>query len=77
MKANRKWLKAVLVLGVRNFGLSSVALELVEFPLFDYFFSNLAEFRYLDVFSLFDFLDLDNFLVFDNFPHFLIDSSSL
>ena len=61
MKASYKRLKAVLVLGVRNFGPASVALELVEFPLFDDFFPDLAKFRDLDIFSLFDFPDLDNF----------------
>ena len=64
MKASRKQLKAVLVLKVRNFGPSSVALELIEFPLFDNFFPDLAKFRNLDVFLLFDFLNLDNFLNF-------------
>ena len=44
MKANRKRLKAVLALGVRNFGPSFVALELVEFPPFDNFFPDLAKF---------------------------------
>ena len=83
VKANRKQLKAVLASGVKNFGPSFVASKLVEFPLFDNFFPDLAEFRDLDVFSLFDFpdldnfRDLDNFLVFDNFPHFSIDSSPL
>ena len=43
--------------GVRNFGPSSVASKLVEFPLFDNFFPDLAEFQDLDVFSLFDFPD--------------------
>ena len=57
MKANRKQLKAVLASGVRNFGPSSVASKLVEFPLFDNFFPDLAKFRDLDVFSLFDFPD--------------------
>ena len=54
MKASHKRLKVVLALGVRNFGLASIALELVEFPLFDNFFSNLVAFQDLDVFS--DFL---------------------
>ena len=61
MKASHKQLKAVLVLGVRNFGPTSIASKLVEFPFFDNFFPNLAKFQDLDVFSLFDFFDLDNF----------------
>ena len=69
------WLKIIPASMVRNFGPSSVALKLVEFPFFDDFFLDLAKFQDLDVFSLFDFLDLDNFRVFDNFPHFSIDSS--
>ena len=66
MKASHKRLKAILASGVRNFGLSSVALKLVKFPLFDNFFLDLAEFQELDVFLLFDFFDLDNF------PDFLV-----
>ena len=61
MKASRKRLKAVLALGVKNSGLSSVVLKLVEFSFFDNFFPDLAKFQDLDIFSLFDFLDLDNF----------------
>ena len=64
VKASYKQLKAVLVLGVRNFGLVFVALKLVEFPLFDNFFSDLAGFQDLDVFLLFDFFDLDSFFDF-------------
>ena len=60
-KASCKRLKAVLALEVRNFGLASVAPKLVEFLLFDDFFSNLAKFQDLDVFSLFDFSDLNDF----------------
>ena len=67
MKASHKRLKAVLVSGVRNFSPSSVTSKLVEFPFFDNFFPNLAKFRDLDVFSLFDFLDLDNFPNLNNF----------
>ena len=74
MKANRKWLKAVLALGVRNFGPSSVASELIEFSVFDNFFPDLAEFQDLDVFSPFDFSDLNNFSLFD-FPNFLACST--
>ena len=70
VKANHKRLKAVLALGVRNFGPSSVASKLVEFPLFDNFFPDLAEFQDLDVFSPFDFLDLDNFQNLDVFSLF-------
>ena len=79
MKASYKRLKAVLASGVRNFGPSSVVSKLVEFPLFDNFFPDLAKFRDLDVFSLFNFpdlnnfQDLDNFPVFNNFPHFSIN----
>ena len=57
INANHKRLKAILALRIRNFGSSSVVLELVKFPLFDDFFPNLAEFRDLNVFSHFDFLD--------------------
>ena len=64
VKASHKQLKAVLASGVKNFGPASVMLELVEFPLFDNFFADLAKFRDLDVFSLFNFPDLDNFLDF-------------
>ena len=83
MKASHKRLKAVLALGVRNFGPSSITSKLVEFPLFDNFFFDLAKFQDLDVFLLFDFLDLDNFWdlddfpVFDNFSHFSINLSLL
>ena len=63
MKVNYKRLKAVLASKVRNFGLVSIALKLGEFPLFDDFFLNLA-----------DFWDLDNFLPFE-FPDFLAISS--
>ena len=70
MKVNCKQLKAVLALGVKNFSPSSVASKLVEFPLFDNFFLDLAKFRDLDVFSPFDFLDLDNFRDLDVFPDF-------
>ena len=61
MKASHKWLKAVLVLGVKNFGLTFVALKLVKLLLFDNFFLYIAKFRDLDVFLLFDFLNLNNF----------------
>ena len=75
MKANYKRLKTVLASGVRNFGLSSVALKLIEFPLFDNFFPDLAKFWDLDVFSLFDFPDLNNFRDLDVFPDFLACST--
>ena len=71
VKANRKRLKAVLASEVRNFGPSSVTLEFVKFPLFDDLFLDLAKFRDLNVFSLFDFLDLDNFRDLDVFSDFL------
>ena len=64
VKVSRKQLKAVLALGVKNFGPSSVALKLVEFLFFDNFFPDLAKFQDLDVFLLFDFLDLDDFFNF-------------
>ena len=67
MKASRKWLKAVLASGVRNFGPTFIASKIVEFPLFEDFFSDLAKFRDLDVFLLFDFFDLDNFPDLDDF----------
>ena len=76
VKVNRKRLKTVLTLGVRNFGPSSIALKLSKFPLFDDFFSDLADFWDLNNFLVFNnFQDLDNFPVFDNFPFFLINSS--
>ena len=64
MKANRKRLKTVLALAVRNIGLISIASKLIEFPLFNDFFPDLAKFQDLDVFMLFNFPDLDNFLNF-------------
>ena len=57
MKANRKRLKADLASGVRKLSPASVAPKLGEFPLFDEFFPDLADFRELDVFWLFDFPD--------------------
>ena len=63
MKTSRKRLKAALALGVRKFGPLSLASKLGEFPLFDKFFFDLA-----------DFWDLDNFWPF-NFPDFLIIST--
>ena len=69
MKANRKRLKIILALGVKNFGLFSIALKLVEFPVFDNFFLDLAKFQDLNVFSLFDFFNLNNF------PNFLVCST--
>ena len=71
MKVSRKQLKASLALGFRNFSLTSVASKFVEFPLFDNFFLDLAEFQDLDVFLLFDFPDLDNFRDLDVFSNFL------
>ena len=71
IKASHKWLKVVLASGVKNFGPIFVALKLVEFPFFDNFFPDLAKFRDLDVFLLFDFSDLDNFPDLDNFSDFL------
>ena len=55
VKTNRKRLKVVLTLRVKNFCLSSVASKLVEFPLFDDFFPDLAKFQDLNVFLLFNF----------------------
>ena len=75
MKANRKWLKVVLVSGVRNFGPFSIVLELVEFPLFDNLFLDLVKFQDLDVFPPFDFPDLDNFQNLDVFSDFLACST--
>ena len=54
------------MLEVRNFSPAFIASKLIEFPLFDNFFPNLAKFCDLNIFSLFDFLDLDNF------PDFLV-----
>ena len=71
MKANRKRLKTILALGVKNFGPSFIASELIKFPLFDKLFLDLAEFQDLDIFLLFDFLDLDNFQDLNVFPDFL------
>ena len=50
VKANHKRLKADLALGVKKLGPASVAPKLGEFPLFDEFFPDLADFRDLDVF---------------------------
>ena len=66
VKVNRKRLKAVLALKIKNFGLFSIASKLIKFPIFGNFFPDLAKFWDLDVFSLFDFLDLNNF------PNFLV-----
>ena len=55
MKANRKQLKADLALGVRKLSLAFIVPKLDEFPLFDEFFSDLADFWDLDVFWPFDF----------------------
>ena len=49
---------------IRNFVLVFVISKLVEFPLFNNFFYDIAEFQDLDVFSLFYFLDLNYFLNF-------------
>ena len=43
IKISCKQLKAILVSRVKNFGPTSVASKLVEFPLFDNFFSDLAK----------------------------------
>ena len=72
VKTSRKRLKVVLASGVKNFGLTFIVPKLVEFPLLDNFFPNLAKFWNLDVFSLFDFPDLDNFQDLDVFPDFLV-----
>ena len=71
VKANYKWLKAVLASRVKKLGPFFLASKLDKFPLFNDFFLNLADFWDLD-----NFQDLDNFLVFDNFLYFSIDSSS-
>ena len=68
MKASYKLLKAALALRVRKLGPFSLISKLDEFPLFDNFFSDLANFWNLDNFSSFKFSDLDNF--FDS-PDFL------
>ena len=52
VKVNHKRLKAVLVLRVKNFGLAFIILKLVEFPLFDDSFSDLAEFRNFLTYSI-------------------------
>ena len=57
VKANRKRLKADLALGVKKLGPDSVAPKIGKFPLFDGFFPDLADFRDLNVFWLFNFLD--------------------
>ena len=71
VKANRKWLKAVLASEVRKLGPFFLALKLGKFSFFDNFFLDLADFWDLD-----NFWDLDDFPIFDNFPHFSIDSAS-
>ena len=57
MNASRKRLKADLASGVKKLGPASVAPKLGEFPLFDKFFPDLANFWDLDVFWPFDFPD--------------------
>ena len=64
IKVNCKQLKAVLALKVKKLSLLILVLKLDKFPLFDNFYSDLADFR-----------DLNNFPVFDNFLHFSINSS--
>ena len=71
MKISRKQLKTVLILRVRNFDLAFVILNLVKFLFFDNFFPDLAKFKDLDIFSLFDFLNLDNFFDLAYFILFL------
>ena len=70
VKANYKWLKAVLAYRVRNFNLASILPKLGKLPLFDNFFLDLADFQDLDNFSLFKFPNLDKFWLF-NFLNFL------
>ena len=70
MNVNRKRLKADLALGVRKFGLVSLASKLGEFPLFGGFF----DFSPLDFPDLDDFRDLADFWPFD-FPDFLACST--
>ena len=50
MNTSHKRLKANLALGVKKLGPDSVTPKLGEFPLFDEFFPDLANFRDLDVF---------------------------
>ena len=59
MKASHKRLKVILALGVRKLDPFSLILKLDEFPLFDDFFPDLA-----------DFWELDNFWSFNNFSIF-------
>ena len=69
VKVSYKRLKAILALGIINFGPSFIISKLVEFPLFDNFFPILAKFQDLDIFSIFDFPDLNNF--FDFLAYFI------
>ena len=57
VKVSHKWLKAALVLGIKKLSSLSLVLKLGKFPLFDKFFPDLADFRNLDNFWLFDFPD--------------------
>ena len=57
MKASYKWLKADLALGIKKLRPDFVAPKLGEFPLFDEFFPDLADFWDLDIFWSFDFPD--------------------
>ena len=68
VKTSRKQLKVVLASEVKKLGLTSLALKLGKFPLFNGFL-DLADFL------PFEFSDLDNFRHFDNFLHFSINSS--
>ena len=61
VKANHKWLKVALALRVKKLDLFSLVLKLGDFPVFDNFFPDLA-----------NFWDLNNFLIF-NFIDFSID----
>ena len=47
--------------GVKYFDIASKIPKLVEFPLFNNFFPNLAKFWDLNIFLLFNFLDLNKF----------------
>ena len=64
MKSSHKWLKIILALRFKKFGLAFIALKLDEFLFFDNFFLDLA-----------DFWNLNNFLPF-KFSNFLAISSS-
>ena len=65
MKANYKWLKAILVLKIKNFGLAFVVVKLSNIPFFDNFFLDLANFE--DLKNFYNFLTIFSLLLIPKF----------